>query len=1043
MTGYIKSIICAWGLMIFLVPASLAQKSEKYYEKAEQYRKALDLFEKRKYAAAQSQFDRIMRNGENPHSDIKANASYYRALCGLKLFNNNAENLLIEFITQYPESPKVNRAYFDLGKYQYRKRKFDNAIAWFEKVDVYNLNNEEIAEYYFKLGYAYFKENKSEEALGSLFEIKDANTKYSIVAKYYYAHLSYEANNLETALKYFREIENAPNFAPIIPYSISKILYIQGEYEEVIDYATLLIDSGKAQRKFEISKLVGESYFKLNRFEEALPYLRSYVDNTGNATVEDHFQLAEAYFSLENYTEAIAQYQYALSENDSLNQIVQYNMAESYIALDKKRLARNAMRSAYLSPHDPQITENAMYAYAKLSYELAQFPFNDAVRAFENYITTYPESERLEEANEYLVAVYFTTKNYEEARKSLDRIPNRGLKLNIAYQKILYYLGVEHMNRGNYQGAIAYFDLAVATNFERSVMIDALFWKSEALFRLLKYDMSIESYNKFITEAGAVSSDYYDLALYNMGYAYYRKKDYEQSIFRFRQFVDNGDEAEPKMKNDAMLRTADAYFVTRDYQNAVDYYDKAAEMGLFETDYAIFQSALASGVLGQYEMKIEKLNKILSDHPESIYEDDAMYEIADIHFIKGNNEEAQQMFDQLVAEKEESPYYGKSMLKSGLIHFNSNRDTLALEKFEVVVSQFSGSSESKQAMEKIKQIYVERGDLGGFETYMANIGVDDIPSYSLDSAAYEIAENAYLQNNCEDAVKNFTLYLEKYESGIFTTNARYYRGSCEQKAGNQEEALIDYEYVISGRKNLFTEKALYNAAVISRELEMDDKAIEYYSTLEKKADQSNNIDQAHYWLMKLHFKKKNDKEAMAYADLVLKKENLNEDIRRETMGQLGAVYLKKDKYNKAYDTYAYLAGGNDEYAAEGKYNLAYIEFMRDNTEKSEEYINLLLNQVPAYDYWIAKAFILWSDIYISQEDNYQAKVSLETVVENYEGEDLKKLAEDKLSALIKLEEIEAERKRKEKEELEVKFDGEEDYDYLFEEEVFEEDAEVN
>ena len=1025
--------------LIVLSATAFSQKSQKYYETAESYRKALDLFDKEKYASAQSEFSEIIRNDHDNKSEISANSAYYKALCGLLLFNENAENLLIEFITDFPESPKVNRAYFDLGKFQYRKRKFARAINWFERVNVYNLDNEEIAEYYFKLGYSYFKEGNNAEALRTLFEIKDAESRYSVIAKYYFAHLSYESGNLETSVKYFREIENDETFSPIVPYYISQILFRQAKYEELIAYASVVPDSGRAQRSHEIAKFIGESYYRLERYEESIPYLKKYTESASTVLPADYYQVASAYLKVKDYENAVSWYQMALSENDTLNQIIQYNLAEAYLALDKKRLARNAMRSAYLIDVDKDIKENALFSYAKLSYELSEYPFNDAVSAFEEYINIYPNSKQLEDANEYLVAVYFTTKNYEEARKSLERISNRGLKLNSAYQKILYFLGVENMNRGIYDQAIAYFDLAIANDYERSVRINSIFWRAEAYFRLLRYTESVESYNSFLTEAGSVSSEYYSLAQYNLGYGYFRTRDYKSAIFRFRQFIDNAGNTDIKLKNDALLRTADAYFISRDYKNAIEYYDKAVALGHFEVDYALFQSALASGVIGLYDNKISKLNELKKDHQSSLYFDDAIFELGDILFIKGETESAQQQFEKIITEISESPYAGRAMLKSGLIYYNQKRDTLALDRFKVVVRDYRSTSDAKQAQDKIKQIYIDRGDLAGFEKYIENLGEGSLPEFSLDSAAYEIAENAYLNNNCEDAVKNFTMYLDKYESGVFKINAHYYRGDCELRSGYKDEALLDFEFVISKPKNIFTEKSLLYAAELSRDKKELGKAMEYYKQLENKSDVKENLDQAHYWLLKLNFIKAEYKEVLRYSELIFKKQELNDEIRNEVLTYTGMAHFKLDMYNQSFSTYLILLNSNDKYGAEGKYYLAYIEFMRGNLDSSEIYINHLLSQVPAYDYWIAKAFILWSDIYISRGDSYQAKVSLESVIDNSENSELKKEALDKLNTIKKLEEIDQDRLKKDKEELEIDFMPEEEYDYLFDEEVFDEE----
>ena len=266
-------------------------------------------------------------------------------------------------------------------------------------------------------------------------------------------------------------------------------------------------------------------------------------------------------------------------------------------------------------------------------------------------------------------------------------------------------------------------------------------------------------------------------------------------------------------------------------------------------------------------------------------------------------------------------------------------------------------------------------------------------------------------------------------------NAHYYRGECEQRSGYEQEALLDFEHVINTPKSIFTEKSLYHAARISRKLEYWDKAVNYYSELEKKADLSSNVDLAQYWLMKLYFRTDDVDQGQAYALKVLSKENLSEDVRGESSILLGNSYLKTDHYNKAYKTFASIATSNDERGAEAKFNLAYIEYMRGNLDSSEKIIGQVLNQVPAYDYWIAKAFILWSDIYLAREDVYQAKVTLESVVENYEGEDLKTAAREKLSVISEQEKAKNAEMLREDKGLEINFDDMEDYDYLFEEEI--------
>ena len=114
------------------------------------YNSALELYDKEKFSAAQEKFAAVLKQIDDKKSEMAVNSSYYQAICGLELFNIDAENLLIEFIYAYPESPKVKLAYFHLGRYKFRKKKYDEAIEWFAKMDIYDLSDKELAEFILK-----------------------------------------------------------------------------------------------------------------------------------------------------------------------------------------------------------------------------------------------------------------------------------------------------------------------------------------------------------------------------------------------------------------------------------------------------------------------------------------------------------------------------------------------------------------------------------------------------------------------------------------------------------------------------------------------------------------------------------------------------------------------------------------------------------------------------------------------------------------------------------------------------------------------------
>ena len=109
-------------------------------------------------------------------------------------------------------------------------------------------------------------------------------------------------------------------------------------------------------------------------------------------------------------------------------------------------------------------------------------------------------------------------------------------------------------------------------------------------------------------------------------------------------------------------------------------------------------------------------------------------------------------------------------------------------------------------------------------------------------------------------------------------------------------------------------------------------------------------------------------------------------------------------------------------AAESKYNIAYIQFLRKEYKGATKTITELSNQFTDYDYWVAKGFILWSDIYIKMNDLFQAKATLQSVLEGYEGDgDIKQIAQEKLNKVL---ELESKNKSEQKKKIEDRIDKE-------------------
>ena len=94
-------------------------------------------------------------------------------------------------------------------------------------------------------------------------------------------------------------------------------------------------------------------------------------------------------------------------------------------------------------------------------------------------------------------------------------------------------------------------------------------------------------------------------------------------------------------------------------------------------------------------------------------------------------------------------------------------------------------------------------------------------------------------------------------------------------------------------------------------------------------------------------------------------------------------------YNKAKKIFREIVSiDNNTDGAEAMYMLIYLTYLDDSLDLAEKMI-FEMPESFSDDYYIAKAFILLSDIYVSRDNVFQAKATLESIIENYNGKELK------------------------------------------------------
>lgn len=977
-----------------------AQQTAANTEPERLYHDGLELYNHKKFGAAQKKFNDFIKQAPTP-TLLTNDAQFYAALCALELQNKDGEYLLLSYLDQHPGNNRTNQSYFELGRYYFAGKKFKKAIPYLEKTDTKPLSEAQQDEYHYKLGYSYFVEDNYTKALSHLDPIAKKNTPYTNTAIYYVSHIQYSKKNYETALNGFLKLQADPAFKPVVPYYISQIYYLQGKYDKVIEYSPGLLDSANTKRGPEIARIIGEAYYRTGKFAEAIPYLEKYRDKSGKSDRFDSYQLGYAYYRSGNYTKAVDEFKEAAVDNDSLGQNAHYHLGASYLKLDKKALAREEFGVASHASFDQVIEEDALFNFAKLSYELSLSPYNEAIDAFELYIKKYPKSDRKDEAYGYLVSVYLTTKNYKDALASLEKIKVKDLKMKEAYQKIAFFRGVELYNDGDFNGAIKFFDETAKNNYNKTYFSLAKYWKGEALYRIADYNKAIISYDEFQESPGAATLPEFNKANYNIGYCYFKQKQYDKAAVPFRKYVAAAPAAENKMMSDALLRIGDSYFMNKEYTMAADFYGQASDKVKGGSDYALYQRGFVLGLSGDYNKKIEVLKKLISGFPKSLYLDDAKYEIAQSYEFINDDNQALSYYQQVINDHPKSDVVKNARLKIALINSKLNKDQLALDQFKEIVEKFPGSDEAKIAMDNIKVIAKNTGNMSVYESLLPG----DTHTAELDTANYESAYLAYTKAEYTKAIGLFKTYLEKYPNGIFTIPANFYLADTEFGLGNPLDALPHYNYVILKPKSKYTERALVKAAGIYYDKKNYAEAIADYEQLEGMTEKTDNLTLARAGLMRSHFYLNQYQQAMDAANRLTGTEKVDESLVVEAQIITGRSALALNDLVTAQSEFKrVLKNGKGALAAEAKYYLVYITYLQKDYKNIDKQVTELSDQFSSYDYWVAKGYIVLADAYYDQGNLYQAKLFLQSILDNYDAkDDVRDAAQTKMNKIIQEE----------------------------------------
>ena len=147
-----------------------------------------------------------------------------------------------------------------------------------------------------------------------------------------------------------------------------------------------------------------------------------------------------------------------------------------------------------------------------------------------------------------------------------------------------------------------------------------------------------------------------------------------------------------------------------------------------------------------------------------------------------------------------------------------------------------------------------------------------------------------------------------------------------------------------------------------------------------------------------------DEYASEYAEKTFRLPDADEDLKSDAYFIHAKANLELKDYVKSETSFHKVVElTKDIRSGEALYHIALFRYLEGEYEESEAACQNVVRQKPGYNYWIAKAIILLSDNFVAQEDYFNAKHSLQSIIDNYQGDDdIIQIAEEKLQIVIEL-----------------------------------------
>ena len=916
------------------------------------------------------------------------------------------------YLQAYPYTTFQDEVKFMQGVLQVEKGHYKQALKVLEPVDIHALTRPHQQDYAFYRGYAYLMQQEYQRASIYFSILAKGESRYTTRGNYYYAYCMYKMEKYDKALPALKQLESNPAYAKTVPFYIVQIEYANGNIEEVEERANqILAEQPDSPNNGELHRILGEIAYNKQDYTAAVDHLSLYAKMATEQQEEllrnDMYMLGASNYRLGHHEEAVKYLKQVKQERDTISEATCLTMGNAYVQLGQPEQAKLSFQAAANYGLTPAIKEEAAYNYTLCTYQSSS-ALGESVRAFNDFLTQYPDSKYENRIYQLLSDALMQSKNYAAAIATLDSIPNPSPKMRETKQYLRYQLGADNFLQGKMQQSIDWMSEVIAHKAESDkYTTEAFYVRAEANYRLRNYAACEQDLNNFFARPDARQSANYTIARYLQGYTAFSQAKYDKAREMFSIYIDAALATEPTYA-DALNRIGDCYFNARQFQQAITYYGQVSKLQAAGADYALFQRGYALGLQHKYSDKITVLRELVSRYPKSDYADDGIYEIARAQLQLDDERNAIATYEQLLATYPHSTLARKASLERAMLYRNLHQNDQAIAAYRQTIEKYPATEEAYTALDALQALYVESGNVNEYLAYTKNLAKMNMNvTTAEDSLLYAAAEMQYMQAAYQKATVSLANYITKFcAGGRYCTTARYYLADSYYRLGQSTEALEQYKVLAEMNANPYQEEAATRVAEICYDKADYACALEAFYRMHALASNRENTTIARLGILRCSQALGRHQAAIDIAEQILSDQPLSEETKAEALHGRAKAYVALQQWTKAQEDLTTLSAEvRTAQGAEAKYLLAQSYYELKDYDTAETQIMEFTQSNTQQQYWLARALVLLSDINRERGELFQARQYLLVLQQNYTatGDDIPALIAQRISTLDQLE----------------------------------------